>query len=139
MQDIERRTQAIQKSIEHNLAQVQYFARSITHVMQMQLALEKLEQEVRLIDTDTIYIHIMTDYFKHRVFRVMKGTQPANHEKALRICFTDDGQILVEMNGLRLPLRIGESQWIHSRTSRYMITPFFSKDEAYRCKAKNSL
>lgn len=139
MQDIRRRSLDIEKDQAYNLAQVQYFARSVARLHRRELEMQKLEQELQLIDTDTIYVHIMTDYFEHRVCRVMKGTQFANHDGVLRIRLTDEGRIRVEINGLRLPLHIESSQWIHLKRSSYMITPFLSKNEAYRFKKKNTL
>lgn len=106
-----------------------HLTRSVEYIQRLQQNQARLGQQICLLDTDTIYIHVMTDHAKHRIVRVMKGTQPSHHDH-LRFHFADNGRITIEAHGIRIPLHIGCGQWIESNDGTYMVTPFFFRSEA---------
>lgn len=139
--DISQIDERIRQASRTHVSQLVSLTSSAAHIYRLMQHRNKLVQEHGVLDTDTLYIHIMTDHEKHRVFRIMKGSRPSHHSDLpnhLQFFFTDSGNIRVEAGKIRMPLYIETPLRFDTHEHAYTVTVFFTRSEANRSLRENA-
>lgn len=101
----------------------------IHRILKTKARIAAFSEQLKLLDAEHIFVHVMTNHNRHRVIRVIKNAKPAPHDD-MWIRFSNDGNIALILRGVSIPLKMHEAQWISASGTSYMVIPYFFKSEA---------